>query len=120
MRHWKSVLVLALVCAIPAVGAKKQKGTAQLKDVQPAGMTDKKNKNQRFDLMFVAGGMEYICRTPDKSKLKATDFPVGSDIRYELDKDKAKLKNASGEEVKCTVVRVEKLADATPAPAAQN
>jgi hypothetical protein len=49
--------------------------------------------------------------------LKATEFPVGSDITYEIDKDKGKVKNASGKEVKCTVMRVENLSDTSTAAA---
>lgn len=120
MRQWSFVLLLVLICAIPAVGAStKQKGTGPLKDFQPAGDTDKKHKNQQFDFTFVASGTQYTCRTPEKSKLKATDFPVGSDINYQIDKNKGEVKNASGKGSKCTIVRVEKLPEnsaASPAP----
>ena len=110
------VLLVALTLVLSAAaGAEKQKGTASLKDLQPAGTTDKKNKTQQYDFTFDASGNEYTCRTKDK--LKATDFPVGNDVKFELDNDKAKLKNMSGKEAKCTVVRVEK-AGAGPAPAA--
>ena len=88
-------------------GRHKQKGTATLKDLQPAGTTDKKNKTQKYDISFDAAGNEYTCRTKDK--IKATDFVVGNEVSFELDKDKVKLKNPSGKEAKCTVVRVEKL-----------
>jgi len=33
---------------------------------------------------------------------------VGADVSYQIDNDKVKLKNASGKEAECTVVRVEK------------
>jgi hypothetical protein len=105
MRRWTVVLLVVLACASQA-WAGKQKGTATLKDFQPAGTTDKKNKTQKFDITFDAAGNEYVCRTNDK--LKATDFVVGSDVKYELDNDKVKLKNPSGKEAKCMVVRVEK------------
>jgi hypothetical protein len=40
--------------------------------------------------------------------VKATDFVVGSDVKYEVDGDKGQLKTPAGKQVKCTVVRVEK------------
>jgi hypothetical protein len=40
--------------------------------------------------------------------VKATDFVVGSDVKYEVDGDKGQLKTTAGKQVKCTVVRVEK------------
>lgn len=112
--------VLLLVLCVPFAMAKKEKGTTNLKDVQPAGTTDKKNKNQQFDFFFDASGMSYVCRTSHKTKVKATDFVVGTNLTYELDEHKGKLKNASGEEVKCTVVRVEKLPATLTAPPARN
>jgi len=117
MRQWKLALLVVLVFTLPAVGAStKQKGTCPLKDLQPAGTTDKKHKNQQFDFTFVASGTQYTCRTHEKSKLKATDFPVGSDITYEIDKNKGEVKNMSGKGSKCTIVRVEKLAESSAAP----
>jgi FPC/CPF motif-containing protein YcgG len=117
MRRWNLVLLVVLVFTIPAVGAStKQKGTGSLKDFQPAGTTDKKHKNQQFDFTFVASGMQYTCRTPEKSKLKATDFPVGSDINYQVNQNKGEVKNMSGKGSKCTIVRVEKLPDNASAP----
>ena len=109
-----ALLVVLTLAASAAARAEKQKGTATLKDLQPAGTTDKKDKTQKYDFTFDANGNEYTCRTKDK--LKATDFPVNTDVKYELDNDKAKLKNMSGKEAKCTVVRVEK-APVTPAAA---
>src|SRR5215469_14274349 len=104
MRKRNVVLLVVLTCALSATArGDKQKGSAKLKDFQPAGATDKKNKTQQY---------EYTCRT--KEKLKATDFPVGSDTKYEIDKDKGQVKNMSGKGGKCTVVRVEQL-QAAPA-----
>ena len=108
MRYAKCVVLMLLVC-VPLAMAKKEKGTATLKDLQPAGTTDKKNKNQQFDFSFDASGMSYVCRTSHKTKIKATDFVVGTNLTYELDEHEGKLKNTSGKQVKCTVVRVEKL-----------
>src|SRR3954469_14105319 len=108
MRKRNGVLLVVLAVVLSsAAGAEKQKGTASLKDFQPAGTTDKKNKTQQFDFMFDTTDHEYPCRV--KSKIKATDYPVGSQIRYEIDNEKAKLKNASGKDTKCTIVRVEQL-----------
>ena len=115
MRKLNVFLVLILVCTLQLSAGSKQKGTATLKDLQPAGTTDKKNKTQKFDISFAAAGNHYTCRTKDK--IKATDFVVGHDVSYELDKDKVKLKNPSGEEAKCTVVRVEKLTGSPTAEA---
>ena len=120
MRQRSLLLFFVLIVLIPAGGAStKQKGTGPLKDFQPAGDTDKKDKNQQYDFIFVASGTQYTCRTPDKAKLKATDFPVGSDIKYQIDKNKGEVKNMAGKGTKCSIVRVEKLPDtsaATPAP----
>jgi len=99
-------MFLFLICTLTATAA-KVKGTTSLKDVQPAGTTSKDNKNQQFDFSFETSGMHYTCRTSHKTSLKATDFVVGTDMKYEIDGDKAKLKSSSGKEVKCTVVRVE-------------
>lgn len=115
MRRSMAMLLLIVVGALPASAAKKEKGTTTLKDVQAAGTTDNKNKNQQFDFIFDASGMSYVCRTSHKSEVKATDFVVGTNLTYELDEHKGKLKNESGKQVKCTVVRVEKLPAASAA-----
>ena len=112
--------VLSLVLCVPFAMAKKEKGTTTLKDVQPAGTTDKKNENQQFDFSFDASGLSYVCRTSHKNKVKATDFVVGTNLTYEMDEHEGKLKSASGKQVKCTVVRVEKLPATSTAPTARN
>jgi hypothetical protein len=112
--------VLLVVLYVPFAMAEKEKGITALKDVQPAGTTDEKNKNQQFDFSFDVSGMSYVCRTSHKTKLKATDFVVGTNLTYELDEHEGKLKNASGKQVKCTVVRVEKLPALQQTPAARN
>jgi len=112
MRRLVPIILLFLICAVTATADKKLKGTTSLKDVQPAGTTSKDNKNQQFDFIFETSGMHYTCRTSHKNSLKATDFVVGTDMKYEIDGDKAKLKSSSGKEVKCTVVRVESLSSA--------
>ena len=112
MRERIVVLLVVLACALPAMAGDKQKGNTTLKDFQPAGTTDKKNKHQRFDFIFDASGTEYTCRSKNGDKLKATDFPVGTDITYEIDKDKGKVKNNSGKKADCTLVRIETLSNA--------
>lgn len=114
MRKWKIVPLFVLMCALTANAGSKQKGTATLKDLQPTGTTDKKqHKNQQYDITFDAAPHEYVCRTPEKTKLNATDYVVGNDITYEIDSNKAKVKNAGGKETKCTIVRVENLSSAS-------
>jgi hypothetical protein len=120
MRKEIAAVLLLLMCALPATAGNKQKGTAKLDDLQTAGTTDKKDKNQRYDFLFETGGNKYTCRTQEKTKLKATDFVVGNDVKYEIDSDKVTLKSMSGKEAKCKVVRVEALGAAqapTAAPA---
>jgi hypothetical protein len=103
-----AVLLLVIASVTPSM-AKKDKGATTLKDLQPAGETDTKNKkNQQYDFTFEASGNRYTCRTSPKKSLKATEFIVGGDLKYEIDEDKAKLKSSAGKEAKCTVVRVEK------------
>ena len=109
MQRWMAVL-LTMVCSLTANAAKKEAGTTTLKDVQPAGTTDtKEKKNQQYDFIFEASGNHYTCRTSPKTSVKAVDFVVGSDVKYEVDGDRGKLKTTAGKEVKCTVVRVEKI-----------
>jgi hypothetical protein len=109
MGRWMAVLLLTMVGVLPASAAKKNAGATTLKDVQPAGTTDtKEKKNQQYDFIFEASGNHYTCRTSPKISVKAIDFVVGADVKYELDGDKGKLKTTAGKEVKCTVVRVEK------------
>ena len=43
------------------------------------------------------------------TSVKAIDFVVGSEVKYQVDGDKGKLKTTAGKELKCTVVRVEKI-----------
>jgi hypothetical protein len=108
-------LILALMVAVPALAGTKLKGTATLKDFQPAGTPDKKQK-QQYDFIFDASGTEYTCRSSAGTKLNAVDFPVSTEITYEIDNDKGKLKTRAGKQVKCTVVRVEQITG-TPKPA---
>jgi hypothetical protein len=113
MKKWIAVLLLTMVGPLTASAAKKDEGTTTLQDVQPAGTTDTKDKkNQQYDFIFEVSGNHYTCRTSPKTSVKAIDFVVGSEVKYQVDGDKGKLKTTAGKEVKCTVVRVEKI----PAP----
>lgn len=98
---------LILFFALHAVSASKETGTTVLKDVQPAGTTDKHHKHQQYDLsLSTTSGTEYTCRTNEKDQIKATDFVVGSNVNYEFKDNKGKLKTSAGKKVDCTVVRV--------------
>ena len=110
MRRWIAVLLMMVVVDLTARAAKKDAGTTTLKDVQPAGTTDTKDKKkQQYDFIFEASGNHYTCRTGPKTSVKAIDFVVGSDVKYEVDGNEGKLKTTAGKQVKCTVVRVEKV-----------
>ena len=110
MRRWIAVLLMTVVIDLTASAAKKDAGTTTLKDVQPAGTTDTKDKKkQQYDFIFEASGNHYTCRTSPKTSVKAVDFVVNSDVKYEVDGDKGKLKTTAGKQVKCTVVRVEQV-----------
>ena len=110
MRKFEFAVLAVLMCSLTISAGSKQKGTTTLKDLQPAGTIDKKNKNQIYDLTFTAAGNNYTCRTSHETKLQATDFIVGENVGFELDGDNGKLKNVAGKSVKCKIVRVEKVA----------
>jgi hypothetical protein len=105
---------LIMMFALCAAAGTKEKGKVALKDVQPAGVTDKTHKHQQYDLSFTStAGKNYTCRTPENSSIKATDLVVGSNISYEVNGNKGKIKTDAGKNVDCTIVRV---ADASSAP----
>ena len=108
MRKLAAVILLA-VSAIPVFADKKMQGTSVLKDSQPTGTTDKHHKHQAYDLSFIATGNQYTCRTDSDKSMNATDFVVGSEITYEIDGKKVKIKTPQGKQVECKVVRVELL-----------
>jgi hypothetical protein len=113
MRQW-ILFILIMMFALSAAAAKKEKGKVTLKDVQPAGVTDKKHKHQQYDLFFTStSGQEYTCRTSDKASVKATELVVGGSVSYEVDGNKGKIKTEAGKKVDCTIVRV---ANASSAP----
>jgi hypothetical protein len=102
-----AILCLASILATSPAFAGKVKGNTTLKDSQPAGVKDKDHKHQVHDLFFDAGGKSYTCRTDSDKSMNATDFVVGTTLKYELDGDKAKLETPEGKKVECKVVRVE-------------
>jgi hypothetical protein len=102
-----TLLILMTTLALSASAGTKEVGNSTLKDVQPAGTTDKKHKHLQYDMSFVTtSGKDYICRTEEKAKVKATDLPVGTNITYEVKDNKGKVKTATGKQWKCTIVRV--------------
>ena len=93
MRKGSAVALLILMFAITAAAGSKIEGTTTLKDFQPFGTIEKKtHKNQQYDLSFAAMGKQYTCRSVEKESLKATDFVVGTDVQYQINGDKGKLK----------------------------
>ena len=116
MRKTLALFVIALFLGTLAFAANKESGSTTLKDVQPAGTTDKKHKKQQFDLSFATSKNDYTCRTNENEKINATDWVVGSSINYKIDGNKGEIKNTqSNKNVKCMVVRVA----AVTAPPAQ-
>ena len=121
MRRWMAIMFV-IVSFLPASAAKKDAGTTTLKDVQPAGTPNSKDKQkQQYDFSFDSPTHRYTCRTGEKTKINAVDFVVGSDVKYEVDGSNGKLKTTEGKQVKCTLVLVEKNAaggESQAAPAA--
>jgi hypothetical protein len=107
MRKTFILTMIVLFLAILAFAANKESGSTTLKDVQPAGTTDKKHKKQQFDLSFMSPKNDYTCRTNENEKVNATDWVVGSSINYKINGNKGEIKNTqSNKNVKCMVVRV--------------
>ena len=106
MRKSYAVLLMVAMLALTAWGAKKEAGTTALKDFQPAGTTDKKHKKQQYDLTFATPMQTYTCRTQEDKKVDATQWVVGSQVSYQVQGNKGKIKNGAGKEVPCTIVRV--------------
>jgi len=107
-----AILAFAAIATTLSASADKVNGPATLKDLQPFGTTDKQHKHQAYDLSFDAEGHSYTCRTNYKKSVDATEFIVGSQINYEIDKNKAKIKTPQNKKLECKIVRVEK----SPAP----
>jgi len=107
MRKLLSLALLITALASVGVAANKESGSSTLKDVQPAGTTDKQHKKQQFDLTFATTKNEYTCRTNENQKVQATQFVVGSPITYTVNGNKGDVKSTqSGKNAKCTIVRV--------------
>jgi gentisate 1,2-dioxygenase len=113
MRRFILFALLTMV-TLNATAGTKDKGTTVLKDVQPAGTTDKKHKHQQYDLSFATqSGKDYTCRTGEKTSVKATDLAVGSSVTYEVNSNKGKVKTSAGKQLDCTIVRVVNVPAAT-------
>jgi hypothetical protein len=109
------VTAVMLAMAMPAFAAKKITGTTTLKDSQPVGIANQKQKqHQAYDLSFDAAGKEYTCRTNPSKSMNATDFVVGGTMSYEIDGTKTKITTAEGKKVQCTIVRVEMVGAPVP------
>ncbi len=106
MRKGNAIALLIISITMTATAGSKIQGTTTLKDFQPAGTTGKDHKNLQYDLTFVAAGKEYTCRSNEKKSLNATEYVVGSEVKYQVDGNKGKVKNASGKQIDCTIVRV--------------
>ena len=107
MRKLFSLVILVAVLVSVGAAANKESGKSTLKDVQPAGTTDKRHKKQQYDLTFAGSKNEYTCRTNENEKIAATNFVVGTGITYKIDGNKGDVKSTqSGKNVKCTLVRV--------------
>ena len=107
MRKTLGLTLLAILLSTVTVAADKENGNTTLKDMQPAGTTDKKHKKQQYDLTFATSKHEYTCRTNENEKVEATNFVVGTGISYKIDGNKGQVKSTqSGKNVKCTLVRV--------------
>jgi hypothetical protein len=102
-----AILGIATFAATIPASAARLSGNTTLKDSQPTGTKDKEHKHQAYDLSFVANGKGYTCRTDSGKSMNATDFVVGTDIKYEIDGEKAKIKTPQGKHVDCKIVRVE-------------
>lgn len=107
MRKTLNLTIIVLFLAILALAANKESGNTTLKDVQPAGTTDKKHKKQQFDLTFTGSKNDYTCRTNENQKVQGTDFVVGTSVTYKINSNKGQVKStSSGKSAKCTLVRV--------------
>jgi hypothetical protein len=105
----KAIMAAALLfaTALSAFAENKLQGTMTLKDSQPFGIKDKEHKHQAYDLSFQAEGKDYTCRTDAGKSMNATDFVVGTAMRYKIDGNKAEIRTAQNRKVNCKIVRVE-------------
>ena len=105
----KATLAIALLFAttLPAFAGKKLEGTTTLKDSQPYGTKDKEHKHQAYDLSFQAQGSDYTCRTDPGKSMNATDFVVGTEMKYKINGNNAEIKTPQDKKDECKIVRVE-------------
>ena len=105
----KTILAASLLFAVTltASAGNKLQGTMTLKDLQPFGTQDKEHKHQAYDLSFQAEGKNYTCRTDSGKSTNATEFVVGTDMKYQINGNKAKIKTPQDKELQCKIVRVE-------------
>ena len=80
--------------------------TATLRDLRTVGSTDKKMKHQQYDLWIDTSTNEFVCRSKLGSKVKPTEFVVGSTVEFTLNGQNGEARNAKGNKVKCGIVRV--------------
>lgn len=106
MHKTLTAVMLACMVAVPASASSKFKGKTTLKDVQTTGSPDKNHKHQQYDLLFDTKDKSYTCRTDGNHSMNATDFVVGTQIKYEVDDKEGTLKTTDNKEVKCKIVRV--------------
>jgi hypothetical protein len=114
MRKKTAVLLLTVLVALPAMAGKKDQGSTTLKDFQPAGTTEKNHKHQQYDFIFDVPTAEYTCRSKEGAKLNAIDWPVGSQISYQIENNKGQVKNQKNKKVDCTIMRVDPIKPMTP------
>jgi hypothetical protein len=107
MRKTTVAAFLLFAVTLTASAGNKLQGTMTLKDLQPFGTKDKEHKHQAYDLSFQAEGKNYTCRTDSGKSTNATEFVVGTDMKYQIDGNKAKIKTPQDKELQCKIVRVE-------------
>jgi hypothetical protein len=103
------ITLLTVALTIPALADHKFEGATVLKDSQPAGVANKRDKHMKhqvFDLTFDAAGNEYICRTDSDKSMNPMDFVVGGNIHYQVDGKKVKIITSNNKKVACNLVRV--------------
>ena len=105
MKRYKTLGLAVAVFSLVAQAASVTQ-TATLKDLKTVGSTDKKQKHQQYDLIIDTPSNEYICRSKLGSKVKPTEFVVGSTIEFKLNGQNGEATNATGNRVKCGIVRV--------------
>jgi DNA topoisomerase VI subunit B len=105
MKRYKTLGLAVAVFSLLAQAASVTQ-TATLKDLKTVGSTDKKQKHQQYDLIIDTPSNEYSCRSKLGSKVKPTEFVVGSTIQFKLNGQNGEATNAMGNHVKCGIVRV--------------